>query len=200
MKNTIGTLKIAMSGFARLVASLIIMIVFAFISCNGDKKPEDTKVVAEEHNDAKFDNAKEDDAKFLVTAAEINLEEIQLGQLTQKNGMIKDVKDLGKMMETDHSGALKDLQALAAKKQITIPASLTDNGKDAYKKLMEKKGKDFDKAYCGMMVDGHKAAIDKFEKASTGAADPDIKAWAASMLPALRMHLDHSIACQAKCK
>ena len=62
------------------------------------------------------------------------------------------------------------------------------------------KASDFDKEYCDMMVKGHKDAIDKFEKAINDASDPDIKAWASSMLPALRIHLDHSLTCQKKCE
>lgn len=200
MKTKIKFWKSSLLDMSLLTASVVILLIFLVSSCNNEKKPEDTKVVAEEHNDAKFDNSKEKDAQFLVTAAEINLEEIQLGQLAQKKGMLVDVKDLGKMMEKEHSGAMKDLQALAAKKQITIPATITDNGKDDLKKLSDKTGKDFDKAYCNMMVDGHKGAIDKFEKASNNATDGDIKAWAASMLPALRIHLDHANACEKKFK
>lgn len=168
-------------------------------SCNNEKH-EDPKEVAEEHNDAKFDNEKEDDAKFLVNAAEINLEEIQLGQLAQTRGTTSHVKDLGKMMETEHGKALADLQTLAAKKQITIPTTLTESGMDANKKLIDTKGSDFDKEYADMMVSGHKDAISKFEKASTDAQDIDIRNWAAAMLPALRLHLDHSLSCQKLCE
>jgi len=180
-------------------AAVFILTLTIIHSCN-NSKPEDTKKVAEEHNEAKFDNAKEDDAKFLVSAAEINLEEIQLGKLAQSNSMNADVKSLGKMMETEHSKALADLQKLATKKQITIPSTLTDEGMSASKKLMDKKESKFDKEYCDMMVNGHKDAISKFEKASTNATDPEIRNWAASMLPTLRTHLDHSITCQKQCE
>ena len=185
--------------------TLILALSVMFISLNACKnsnsqKPEDTKKVAEEHNEAKFDAAKEDDAKFLVAAAEINLEEIKLGQLAQVNSNMADVKKLGQMMVTEHTKALTDLQGLASKKQVTIPASITDNGQDAYTKLSVKTASKFDKDYTDMMVKGHKDAIDKFEKASTGAADADIRAWATSMLPALRMHLDMSMTCQKKCE
>ena len=197
MEKQIKFLKARVLELTFASASLIIVLT-TLPSCN-NSKPEDTKEVAEEHNDAKFDNAKEDDAKFLVSAAEINLEEINLGQLAQNNSMNADVKSLGKMMETEHTKALSDLQALAAKKQITIPTALTDDGMSASKKLMEMKASKFDKEYCDMMVNGHKDAINKFEKASTDATDPDIRNWASSMLPALRTHLDHCLTCQSKC-
>ena len=197
MEKLIQILKARVLELTFASASLIIVLT-TLPSCN-NSKPEDTKEVAEEHNDAKFDNAKEDDAKFLVSAAEINLEEINLGQLAQNNSMNADVKSLGKMMETEHTKELSDLQALAAKKQITIPTALTDDGMSASKKLMEMKASKFDKEYCDMMVNGHKDAISKFEKASTDATDADIRNWASSMLPALRTHLDHSLTCQSKC-
>ena len=197
MEKPIQFLKARVLELTFASASLILVLT-TLPSCN-NSKPEDTKEVAEEHNDAKFDNAKEDDAKFLVSAAEINLEEINLGQLAQNNSMNADVKSLGKMMETEHTKALSDLQALAAKKQITIPTALTDDGMSASKKLMEMKASKFDKEYCDMMVNGHKDAISKFEKASTDATDADIRNWASSMLPALRTHLDHSLTCQSKC-
>ena len=184
-----------MKKFLILYASIAFVLTFA--SCTESApKQEDTKKVAEEHNDAKFNAAKETDAQFMVNAAEINLEEIKLGELAATSGMAADVKKLGTMMKTEHAKALKDLQGLATTKQITIPGSITDDGQAAYTKLMAKKGKDFDKDYSDMMVDGHKKAIEKFEKATTNVTDPEIKAWATSMLPALRMHLDASMACQ----
>ncbi len=178
-------------------------VLFSVSSCGGyDQKPEDTKEVAEDQNDAKFNTAqKEKDAQFLVNAAEINLEEIMLGQLAQQKGSMKDVKELGKMMEDAHNKSLKDLTGLAGKKSVTLPVSSTDNAQQAYKKLNDESGHNFDKAYCDLMVNGHKDAVAAFEKKSTDeAVDADIRQWATSMLPTLRAHLDHSMVCQKKCE
>lgn len=174
--------------------------VLLIVSCGYNKKPADTKDVAEEHNDAKFDNNKQEkDAQFLVNAAEINLEEIQLGQLAQQNGITTHVKELGKMMVVAYTKSQKDLTALAKSKMITIPTSPTENAQDAYKKLNERTGNDFDKTYADMMVSKHKDAISAFEKVSTDGNDADIKNWATVSLTDLRSHLDHSIDCQKKC-
>lgn len=182
-----------------LLLVTFVTIILLFASCSNNQKPEDTKDVAEEHNEAKFDNnEQEKDAQFLVNAAEINLEEIQLGQLAQQIGRTTYVKELGKMMEKSHTKALSDLTALAKSKMITIPTSPTDDAQDAYKTLNEKSGNDFDKAYVDRMVSGHKDAIAAFEKASTDCNDTDIKNWAMAALPDLRTHLDHSIDCQKK--
>lgn len=104
------------------------------------------------------------------------------------------------MMEAEHTKSLADLTALAKTKNISLPTSQTENGKDAYKKLNNKSGNDFVKEYSSMMVNGHKKAIELFEKASTDCTDSDIKAWATATLPALRTHLDQSLMCQKQCE
>ena len=170
-------------------------------SCSNNQKPDDSAKAATVENNAKFDNKKlENDAQFLVDAAGINLEEIQLGQLAQEKGSNADVKALGKMMEDAHTKGLKEVTALAKKKLVTIPDSATAKAQTAYTELNAKSGNDFDKAYCNMMVDGHKKAIATFEKESAESRDGELKDWAAGMLPDLRKHLDHVFACQKKCE
>ena len=165
---------------------------------NASDKPV-TSDVAEDQNDGKFNkNDDEKNAAFLVKAAEINLEEISLGKLAQKKSTNKDIKDLGKTMETAHTKALADLQKLAAKKSISIPTELSQDAKNLYQKLEGKSEKDFNKEYADKMVSGHKDAIDLFEKQSTESSDEDIRTWATTMLPELRTHLDHAIAEQEK--
>src|SRR6187402_2001731 len=121
--------------------------IFALSSCKQEPKPEDTKEVAEEKNEAKFENTKEDDAKFLVDVAEFNLEQAELGKLTSVKSNNADVKAFGSMMERMHNENIKDISALAASKQISIPTSLTDDNKDDYNTLNKKDIDDFDKQY-----------------------------------------------------
>lgn len=195
MKNTIKLKNAAF--YTLLAASLCIGI----SSCSNSSKQEDTKDVAEEHNDAKFDeNKNEKDAQFLVNAAEINLMEIDLGKLASEKGTSAEVKELGQMMADAHTKAMEELKTLSAQKMITIPASATDEGKKKYEDLAKKSGSDFDKEYCDMMVNGHKDAIDRFEKAVENCSDADIKSWASNTLPTLRNHLDHAITCQNNTK
>ena len=195
MKNVRVTAKRSVAYLGFLGLSLF------FINACSSNNPDDPKEIAEDQNEEKFDDRKaEKDADFLVEAAAINLEEIKLGELAQQKSANADVKALGKMMVTEHTAALKELKGLAATKNITIPGVLTEDGQDAYDDLNEETGKDFDKEYCNMMVKGHKNAIRKFEKASSNAEDPDIRNCASSMLPSLRTHLEHSEACEAKCK
>ena len=178
-----------------LFQATLIMATLIATSCSDKQKPDDSTKVAATENNAKFDNKKlEKDAQFLVDATEINLEEIQLGQLAQERTSNADVKELAKMMISAHSNSLKSVTALAKKKLVTIPDSTSANARNAYTQLSAKSGNDFDKSYCNMMIDGHKNAIAKFEKESTESRDMDIKDWSTTMLPDLRKHLDHLLA------
>jgi putative membrane protein len=198
------------SYFARLCAFSVILLsalMFSVQSCDKKEKPVDTEEVADEANDAKLDNDtvaesddKEDDAKFLVDAAATDLEEIQLGKLAQLKGINADVKAHGKMMETEHTKASDKIKPLATAKNITLPTSLTEDGQDAYNKLNEKKGADFDKAYVDMMIDGHKKAIKLFEDNAQRTKDVQIKDWATATLPILNTHLQHFETLKAQLK
>ncbi|MCC7453295.1 MAG: DUF4142 domain-containing protein [Crocinitomix sp.] len=174
--------------------------IIAVSSCTNNQEPKDNVEVAEDINDATFDDKdRENDAEFLVEAAEINLEVIQLGQLAQEKGKSADIKELGKMMVEAHTKLLNDLTTLANSKQITIPTAVSDESREEFNLLNEKLGVNFDIAYAELMVSGHNDAIDAFEEAATECADMDIKNWATTTLPELRSHLDQSIESQKKC-
>jgi putative membrane protein len=187
------------------VSSLFICMLFLVYSCarsNNESSTTgvDSKKMAEEHNDAKFTKGEEYNAQFLVDAATINLNEIQLGNLAATKGISADVKALGKMMSDDHTKAQAEVVALAQKKNITLPTSATDETMKDYNALNDKDFKGFDNKYIDMMVSGHKDAITKFEKAVSDASDSDIREWASKMLPKLREHLDRAMNCQARLK
>jgi len=165
-------------------------------SCKQEAKPEDSKEAAEEANEEKFDDTAsdslEDDSSYLVFAAETDLKEIELGKLAETKGVHAETKAFGKMMAEMHTKSFAELKTAAAAKNITIPQTVTEDGNDAFKDLNDKTGHDFDKAYADAMVDGHEKAINKIEKAADKAKDPDVKAWAAKLLPNLRSHLDQA--------
>lgn len=177
----------------------LITILIAVSACNNNSKPDDTKAVAEEQNDKKFgDNQPEIDAQFLVNAAESNLKIINLSQLAQVSGKSSQIKEMGRMMEKDHTKSLNNIASLAKSKMISIPTSPTEDAKKEYKDLNAKPGDNFDKAYSDMMVNEHIDAISVYEKATTECNDTEIKNWAIAALPDLRTHLDQALSSQKK--
>jgi putative membrane protein len=178
-----------------------------FTSSCSEKKPADSKDVAEQKNIASLETDdktivvvdNDNDAKFLMEAAEIQLEKISLGQLAQQKGSSTHVKALGKMMEEGHTKNFAELKVLAQSKSVSIPHSITEDSRETYEELDEKTGNDFGKAYSDMMVDHHEDAIELFEKTSRESEDSEIRNWATNKLPGLKTHLKHAEACKKEC-
>jgi putative membrane protein len=148
--------------------------------------------MAKHHNDAKFDQAAANDAQFTVDAAVINLWVIEISNLAQVRSIRPDVKSFAKKMLSDNKKAYDELKMLANRKNITLPPTLgVDEAKDARK--LNDENKNFDVKYTSMMVDAHKKAIDRFEKAIIDCKDTELRAWAEKMLPTLRQHVDMSM-------
>jgi len=150
------------------------------------------------NNSANTDNTAMD-AAFMMKVAEINMEEIKLGKLAQEKSTMMHVKELGKMMVTEHTQAMAGLKTLAKTKMVNLSTTESQKIMDAYKMLSDKKGKDFDKAYSDMMVNGHKEAIALFEKTNSDTKDVDVKAMTNAMIPKLKTHLEHAEICQKEC-
>jgi putative membrane protein len=168
--------------------SLFILLI-SVIAC-GPKK-DDSKKVAEDANEQKFDkSAIEDDTEFAVAASDGGLLEVKLGELAQSNAMSEEVKSFGKMMITDHSKGNDELKALAATKNITLPTTLSAKNQDAYNKLAAKTGKEFDTDYTDFMVKDHKEDIDEFKKEADKGKDADLQSWASGKVPVLEHHLE----------
>lgn len=170
--------------------SLFLMLVlgtWTFQSCNNSSN-KDSAEQAEEANEQK--DMPEDDSEFAVKAASGGMMEVELGKLAGQKAQSQKVKDFGAMMVTDHSKANEELKTLAASKNITIPATLSEEHQKHIDDLSKLSGAEFDKEYVKLMVDDHKEDIDLFKDASFNAKDPDVKAFAGNTLPTLQKHYD----------
>lgn len=180
------------------LSALFLASALALASC-GDKN--DSKEMAKDQNDQNLHNTGlEDDSKFAVNAADGGMLEVQLGQLAETNGLASEVKELGKMMVTDHSKANDELKSWAQMKNVTLPMSLSDKSQKKYDDLAKKTGKDFDEAYTDAMVSDHKEDIDLFQKEADKGNDADLKTWAAGKVPTLQHHLSMSESAQESVK
>src|SRR5215467_2277426 len=103
---------------------MLLLSVSTWSACTNSQSKEDSKDMAEEQNKAKFNNPEQKDAQFVVDAANINLEEIQLGKLALERATMDQTKQLAQMMVNDHQKAYDDLSALAKSKSISIPADM----------------------------------------------------------------------------
>lgn len=129
-----------------------------------------------------------DDADFAVTAANGGMAEVALGQLAQQKATDPEVKAFGAKMVTDHTKANEKMMALAKQKNITLPAAVGTDEQKIMDDLSKKTGKDFDKAYVDAMVKDHDKDVKLFEDETKNGKDADVKAFASTTLPVLKMH------------
>lgn len=168
-------------------------------ACNS----QDSVKQAEETNEAKNEAATSDtemgdvkeesknfDAEFMAKAASGGMLEVQLGQAVASKGTTTEGKEFANMMVKDHTKANAELKALAAKKNITLPATLGDDHQKVLKDVTEEKGTAMDKEYLKEMVKDHEEDVKEFTEASVKASDPEIKAFATKQVPILQHHLE----------
>lgn len=181
-----------------------------FLSACGDAGDADesnsdtaatTKNEAEDKNDSALaTKAAEKDAQFVVDVVTANYGEVKLAQLAQQKSANAEIKDVAKMLETDHNAVLADLKSLAATKGITVPTEESGEAKDKVKDLSDDKSSEFDKEWCETLMDNHKNSISKFENAANDLTDPDLKNFVNTVLPKLRTHHDKLMECHKKLK
>ncbi|MDQ2772506.1 MAG: DUF4142 domain-containing protein [Bacteroidota bacterium] len=171
----------------------------AAASCNSNdsvKQAQDTNEMKADSATANTDMGKvektgmEYDSEFLAKAASGGMLEVELGKAVAARAVTPEAKKFAEQMVSDHSKANAELKDLAAKKNITIPATLSDDHAKVLKDVTEKKGVAMDQEYMKQMQKDHEEDVKEFTDASIKASDPDIKAFAAKTLPVLQMHLD----------
>jgi len=129
------------------------------------------------------------DRDFMMDAAMGGLEEVALGHIAAQKGTSDAVKQFGERMVTDHTQANTELTTLASSKGVTLPTTLDEKHQKDITKLSAMSGAEFDRAYSKMMLSDHNKDVSEFEKQSTKATDPDLKAFASKTLPTLQEHL-----------
>jgi putative membrane protein len=126
------------------------------------------------------------DSKFFEKAASADMLEVESGRLAAQKATNPRIKEFGRKMATDRSRAIAELRALAARKGVALPAAMSDDHQKKLAKLEEKPAKHFDARFRELIVDSLEDAVSLFEDTAKDSKDPDVKAFAAKMLPELK--------------
>lgn len=186
----------------KLILAAMLFTTISFIACNSSGSTDST-TIAKDDNAQKMDsntinNDIKGDTKFAVTVADGGMAEVQISKLALAKSSNPDVTQLAQMMVDDHTKANEALKELAATKNITLPATISDDSQKKYDKLSNESGKTFDEDYTDCMVSDHKSTIDLFKKEADNGNDSAIKAWATATIPTLEHHLEMSDTAQAR--
>lgn len=128
--------------------------------------------------------------QFMTSAAQGGMMEVELGKLAASKAQNPEVKAFGQKMVVDHGKANDELKALAAKKNIKLPAELSGGMKAEVDRLSKLSGAEFDKEYVKLMVDDHDADLEAFEAQADDGEDADVKAFAAKYAPVIKGHYE----------
>jgi len=116
--------------------------------------------------------------------------EVEASKLAVEKGVNTQVKGFAQQMIDDHGKAGQELAALAASKGVTLPTKPSIAQTTRIRLLSARAGSAFDRQYADSIgVKAHQDTVKMFQKAATGANDPDVKAFAAKALPTLENHL-----------
>jgi putative membrane protein len=127
-------------------------------------------------------------ADVLGTLHESDQKEIQAGEIAQKNGKSKAVRDYGKMLVRDHTSADEKVTALAHKENVDLLAATPAPGPNEMGTMAT--GPDFDKKFAQEMLDDHRKAIAALTAARDQTTDPQLRKLLTDLLPTLEKHAD----------
>ncbi len=138
--------------------------------------------------------------EFVTKAAGGGMMEVAMGKLAQTNGGSQEIKDFGKMLETDHSNANDKLKSVATSENISFPTAMPEDHMKHVNGLSGLKGADFDNAYINMMIEDHEKDIAEFKKAKDNNDNAKVKDFASTTLPVIEGHLNKAKTIKNKLK
>jgi putative membrane protein len=130
------------------------------------------------------------EGQLLVTLHAANAMEIAAGQVAMTKGTSAGIRQFGADLVKDHSAADEQVLALAAKRNVTVPAVERDS---TLKYVSDLSGDAFDRAFVQMMLDDHIKAIEMIQSAQKRISNVPLSAFLKTLLPTLQSHRDTAV-------
>jgi putative membrane protein len=130
------------------------------------------------------------DRQFVIDAAHGGMAEVQLGQLALQRSKNPEVRQFAQRMIQEHTRANNELMRLATQKGVTPPTTMGPKYEAAMMRLTQLSGDSFDQAYMNEAgVNSHLESAAVYQRQTGLGQDPDLKAFAARILPTVQGHL-----------
>lgn len=135
------------------------------------------------------------DQQFVMDAAQGGMAEVELGQLALQKSKNPEVQRFARQMIQQHSQANEQLMRIATAKGVTPPPTAGPKYEAARMQLMQLSGASFDRAYMNEGgVNSHLEAAAVYQRETQSGQDPELKAFARQLLPAVQQHLEMAAA------
>jgi putative membrane protein len=144
------------------------------------------KKSAEKENQKKFaDSNMKDDAKFVVTALDAGLYEVQIANFAISGAYSNEAIELAKEILKNQNNLNEELTQLAAKRSITVPTTVSKKHQNEIYSLYKFKDRDFDEAFSKKMITEYSAIFELFKNQANITNDNDLRNLAVEQLHAL---------------
>lgn len=126
------------------------------------------------------------DKQFILGAADDALFQVNAGQVAASRTTRKSIRDYSEQMTTDHTEVGRELQKLAAARQVQLPTTLSDERQQQLDSLAMQTGASLDTLYLNQMVAVQARVVHMMEIEGTSGNDQELKQWASNRLPVAR--------------
>jgi putative membrane protein len=130
------------------------------------------------------------DKQYLQAIHQVNLFEIEAGNMAQQQASDQQVKDLGAMFVTDHTQLDQTVQSTASSAGVTLPDSPTADQQAVLDQLKGLNGSEFDTQWVTAQLTAHNQAVQATETEIAQGSDSSVKQIAETALPVLQAHID----------
>jgi putative membrane protein len=115
------------------------------------------------------------DKKFVHTALQGGIAEVEMGKLAVEKGNGEDIKQFGQRMVKDHTELGNEMKLVAQQIGVTPPDGVSVTQKATEMKLKALSGDAFDKAYITAMVKDHKEDLEEFKAEAANGQNEAVK-------------------------
>jgi putative membrane protein len=140
-----------------------------------------------------------DDKDFLISALKSEIWQKSLAQTAIEKSANPDVHRFAQQLAEDRERALTELRTLMKAKGVSEPPDLSDEMRlEADNRLHHTSGSAFDDEFVSLITADQQETVRLFDSAANTLPDPDIRSYAARVLPSLRKDLDTAIGLERK--
>ncbi|MFL6056355.1 MAG: DUF4142 domain-containing protein [Actinoallomurus sp.] len=129
------------------------------------------------------------DRSWLTEIHQVNLAEVEVGNLAEKKGATSTVRSAGRRLAHDHSHLDDKTTSVARQVGVSLPGAVAPADAKVADRLKTESGKTFDQDFLAAMVSGHEKAIADTKTQISQGSSPQVVALAKEALPHLREHL-----------
>jgi len=160
-------------------------------STNADKASASTAAssITQASDGSDTSHASSADRKFVATATEAGLAEVEMAKLAHDHAASSEVSQFAAHMIEDHQKTNEDLVKIADAKGLPHTTTLSAKDQTEFRKLQSLSGAAFDREYVRVQLAAHKDAVALFQGESRNGKDAELKQFASSTLPTLQSHL-----------